>query len=86
LTANRNPGVRAMKQVMISLVLAGGFIALNNMEANAAACVRGVHRAGCVAPGGAAVVRRGVVAPRRAVVRRGVVAPRRAVVRRRAYR
>lgn len=69
-----------MKHLMISLLLAGTFIALNTMEASAVVCARGVHRAGCVGPGGAVVVGRPVV--RRAVV----VAPRRAfVVRRRVY-
>jgi hypothetical protein len=62
--------------LMISLLLAGGFVALSTMEASAVVCARGVHRAGCVATGGAvAVVRpvgRVVVAPRRAVVRRRV--------------
>jgi hypothetical protein len=68
-----------MKHMMISLLLTGGFIALSTMETSAVVCARGVHRAGCVATGGAVVVRRPVVRP---VV---VVAPRRAVVRRRVY-
>jgi hypothetical protein len=63
--------------LMISLLLAGGFVALSTMEASAVVCARGVYRAGCVATGGAVVVgrpvARAVVAPRRAVVvRRGV--------------
>jgi hypothetical protein len=58
-----------MKHLMISLLLAGGFVALSTMEASSVVCARGVYRAGCVgAGGGAVVVRRGVVAPRRAVV------------------
>ena len=58
-----------MKHIMISLLLAGGFIALSTMEASAVVCARGVYRAGCVAGGGAVVVRRPVVvAPRRGVV------------------
>ena len=65
-----------MKHMIISLLLAGGFIALSTMDASAVVCARGVYRAGCVATGGAvAVVRpvgRVVVAPRRAVVRRRV--------------
>ena len=66
--------------LMISLLLAGGFVALSTMEASAVVCARGVYRAGCVAGGGAVVVGRPVV--HRAVV----VAPRRAaVVRRRVY-
>jgi hypothetical protein len=55
--------------LMIPLLLAGGFVALSTMEASAVVCARGVYRAGCVARGGAVVVRRPVVvAPRRAVV------------------
>jgi hypothetical protein len=57
-----------MKHLMISLLLAAGFIALSTMDASAVVCARGVYRAGCVGAGGAVVVRRGVVAPRRAVV------------------
>jgi hypothetical protein len=70
-----------MKHLIISLSLAGSFIALSTMEAGAVVCARGVVRAGCVAAGGAAVV---VGTP---VVRRAVgVAPRRTVVvRRRVY-
>jgi hypothetical protein len=65
--------------LMISLLLAGGFVALSTMEASAVVCARGVYRAGCVAGGGAVIVRR-------PVVHRAVVAPRRAVVvRRRVY-
>ena len=65
--------------LIISLVLAGGFVALSTMEASAVVCARGVYRAGCVAGGGAVIVRR-------PVVHRAVVAPRRAVVvRRRVY-
>jgi hypothetical protein len=62
-----------MKHLVLSLLLAGGFIALSTMDANAVVCARGVHRAGCVAAGGAVVVgapvarRAAVVAPRRAV-------------------
>jgi hypothetical protein len=70
-----------MKHLIISLSLAGSFIALSTLDASAVVCARGVYRAGCVAGGGGAVV---VGAP---VVRRAVVvAPRRAVVvRRRVY-
>jgi hypothetical protein len=61
-----------MKQNILSLLLLGGIIALSTAEASAVVCAAGVYRAGCVAGGGAAVVRRPVVHP--------VVAPRRAVV------
>jgi hypothetical protein len=68
-----------MKQVIIPLLLAAGFVALSTMESSAIVCARGVYRAGCVATGGAVVVGRPVVRP-------VVVAPRRAVVvRRRVY-
>jgi hypothetical protein len=69
-----------MKHLIISLLLAGGFVALSNMEASAIVCARGVVRAGCVAAGGAAVVARPVVRPAGAVV-----APRGVAVRRRVY-
>jgi hypothetical protein len=69
-----------MKHLIVSLFLAGSFIALSTIDATAVVCARGVHRAGCVATGGAVVV--GAPVARRAVV----VAPRRAaVVRRRVY-
>ena len=69
-----------MKHLMISLLLAGGLIALSTIDAGAVVCARGVYRAGCVGARGAAVVGASVV--HRAVV----VAPRRAVaVRRRVY-
>jgi hypothetical protein len=64
-----------MKHVIISLLLAGGFITLCSIEGSAVVCAAGVYRAGCVA-GGAAVVRRPVVAPRRVIV-----APRAVVIR-----
>jgi hypothetical protein len=70
-----------MKHMIISVILAGGFIALSTMEASAVVCARGVVRAGCVAAGGAAVVARPVVRP----AARAVVAPRGVAVRRRAY-
>jgi hypothetical protein len=69
-----------MKPLIISLLLAGGFMALSTMDASAVVCARGVYRAGCVA-----AVPRGAVVVRRPVVRPVVVAPRRVVVRRRVY-
>ena len=64
-----------MRQLTISLLLAGSFIALSTVEASAVVCARGVYRAGCVSTRGAVVVgaprihhRAVVVAPRRAVV------------------
>jgi hypothetical protein len=39
------------KHLMISVLLAGGFVALSTMDANAVVCARGVYRAGCVATG-----------------------------------
>jgi hypothetical protein len=64
-----------MKHAILSLLLLGSVITLSTMEASAVVCAAGVYRAGCVA-GGAAVVRRPVVAPRRVIV-----APRAVVVR-----
>jgi len=47
-----------MKQVIISLLLLSGVVALGTSEASAFVCARGVYRAGCVgAHGGAVVVR-----------------------------
>jgi hypothetical protein len=72
-----------MKYVSISVLLAGGLVALSTMEASAVVCAAGVYRAGCVSAGGAVVVapaRRVVVAPRAVVV-----APRGVAVRRRVY-
>jgi len=48
-----------MKHMIISLLLLGGVVALSATEASAVVCARGVHRAGCVTAGGAAVVSRG---------------------------
>jgi hypothetical protein len=67
-----------MKKTIIIAVAA--FITMGTMiasieEANAVVCARGVYRAGCVAPGGAAVVRRPAV-----VHRPVVVAPSRTVI------
>ena len=45
-----------MKHLMISLLLAGGFVALSTVDASAVVCARGVVRAGCVGAGGAVVV------------------------------
>ncbi len=68
-----------MKKVLISLLLAGSFVALSTVGASAIVCARGVYRAGCVGAGGAVVVGR-------PVGRHVVVAPRRGVVvRRRVY-
>jgi hypothetical protein len=39
-----------MKHLIISLLLAGGFIALSTMETSAVVCARGVYRAGCAGP------------------------------------
>jgi len=49
--------------MMISLLLATGFIALSTIDVSAVVCARGLVRAGCVAaaPGAAVVVARPVV-------------------------
>jgi hypothetical protein len=75
-TIGFNPRRKAMKHVIISLLLLGGFTALSTLEASAVVCAAGVYHAGCVA-GGAAVVRHPVAAPSRVVV-----APREVVIRR----
>lgn len=68
-----------MKRMIFPLLLIGGFMALSTVEASAVVCARGVYRAGCAGPRGAAVVRR-------PVARTVVVAPRRpVVVHRRVY-
>jgi hypothetical protein len=66
-----------MKNLIIPLLLMGGFVALTTTEANAVVCARGVYRAGCVSTGGVAVVARPVARP-------VVVAPR-VPVHRRVY-
>jgi hypothetical protein len=76
-----------MKHILVGLGLFAGVVALSATEASAVVCARGVHRAGCVAPRGVAVVTRpvgvrrgGVVVGRGAggaVVRRGGVVVRR---------
>jgi hypothetical protein len=68
-----------MKHLIISVLLAGSFMALSTIESSAAVCARGLYRAGCVGPYGGAVVRR-------PGMHRGFVGPRRGVVvRRRVY-
>jgi len=61
----------------ILTIIGAVFLMLSSVsDAHAAACARGVYRAGCAGPNGAVVGRRPVaVAPRRPVV----VAPRRPV-------
>jgi hypothetical protein len=63
-----------MKLFLIAAALLGGTFALSATDASAAACARGVYRAGCAGPRGAVVAPRPVVAPR--VVAPRVVAPR----------
>jgi hypothetical protein len=62
-----------MKLLLIAATLLGGTFTLIATDANAAACARGVYRAGCAGPRGAVVARRPVVAPR--VITPRVVAP-----------
>jgi hypothetical protein len=57
---------------MISLLLAGVFVALGTMEAGAVVCAHGVYRSGCVGARGAVVVRHPVVHRRAVVVHRRV--------------
>ncbi|SDR23358.1 hypothetical protein SAMN05444161_2257 [Rhizobiales bacterium GAS191] len=59
---------KALVTPLVALCLLGGLIAFSGTEASAVVCAKGVVRAGCAGPRGAAVVHRGVVAPRRGVV------------------
>ena len=47
-----------MIKAVVAAVLAAGLLAGSVAEANAVVCARGVYRAGCAGPHGAAVVRR----------------------------
>jgi hypothetical protein len=58
-----------MKLFLIAATLLGGIFALGVTDASAAACARGVYRAGCAGPRGAVVARRPVVAPKVAAPR-----------------
>src|SRR5450631_950888 len=51
-----NPRRPVMKHLVISLLLAACLVTLSTIDAGAIVCARGVHRAGCVAGGGGAVV------------------------------
>ncbi|SDR63846.1 hypothetical protein SAMN05519103_09099 [Rhizobiales bacterium GAS113] len=59
---------KALVAPLATLCLLAGLIAFSSTEASAVVCAKGVVRAGCAGPRGAAVVHRGVVAPRRGVV------------------
>ena len=59
-----------MKRAIITLMLLGGFTALCTLEASAAVCAAGVHRAGCVGVHGAAVVHHPVAHRHAVVIRR----------------
>jgi hypothetical protein len=78
-----------MKRYLIAAIIGLSTPSLIS-HAEAATCARGVYRAGCVGPNGAAVVRRPYVPPRptgvacgAGVYRAGCVGPHGAVVRRR---
>ena len=59
--------------LMAAAVLAfGATMTLKTTDANAVVCARGVHRAGCVGPHGAAVVRHPVHRGCRSVLVNGV--------------
>lgn len=51
-------------KLLVALLLAGVAV----VDAEAVTCAKGVYRAGCVAPGGAAVVKKPVAAPATVVV------------------
>ena len=48
---------RKMRHVVLAALVAAGMLVLGH-QSHAASCVNGVHRAGCVGPHGAAVVRK----------------------------
>ena len=52
----------------VAALIVMGSVMASVEEAGTVVCARGVYRAGCAGPRGAAVVRRGVVAPGRAVI------------------
>lgn len=64
--------MRSFFLIIAALLAFGGTMTVVTTDANAVVCARGVYRAGCVGPRGAAVVRRPVVV-RPAVVRPAVV-------------
>jgi len=55
--------VRALLLAASVMAAFVGTMTLVTTDANAVVCARGVYRAGCAGPNGAAVVRRPVVAP-----------------------
>jgi hypothetical protein len=59
-----------MRYMIVAPILAADFITLTTMEATAVVCASGVHRAGGVGTGSAAVIDRPVVSPRRGVAAR----------------
>ncbi len=63
--------MRTILLVAAAVLAFGGTMTVVTTDANAVVCARGVYRAGCVGPRGAAVVRRPVVV-RPAVVCRTV--------------
>jgi hypothetical protein len=81
---------QAAKHIGFALLLAGGIIAATP-QADAASCVNGVYRAGCVGPRGAAVVHKYPSASRPRVTcangvhRAGCVGPNGAAVVRKPY-
>lgn len=70
--------MKSSLKLLVACLLAAGALA----DANAVTCAKGVYRAGCAGPNGAAVVRKPVAAPAAVVVapRPVAVAPRPVVV------
>jgi len=53
--------MRSFFLIVAAFLTFGGTMTIQTTEANAVVCARGVYRAGCVGPRGAAVVRRPAV-------------------------
>jgi hypothetical protein len=60
--------MRAFWLVAAAILAFGATVTFEATDANAVVCARGVYRAGCAGPRGAAVVRRPVVACRWVIV------------------
>jgi hypothetical protein len=58
-----------MKRVALAIVIILGGFVMTHQQAHAVACAKGVYRAGCVGPNGAAAVRKPVYRAPTAAVR-----------------
>jgi len=62
------PTMRSLLLAAIAIATFGTTMAIKTTDANAVVCAKGVYRAGCVGPNGAAVVRKPVAACRYVIV------------------